>query len=263
LNNGVTVDSNLKIFMVWGYKNYDTQDGSPVINPNHFMADDGSKNAGFMYGLVKDSFDISNSAVVDGQISSDVVALAPYGGALDSWKRASGNQSTIYVPSTTKPSYYAADRAYNDQPLTTEEQADYVSAGLAMAYMEAGCVHTSALPTPGALDKLQWALAFPDKAPNNISGGQANWADAYLGDYLATIFPDSDVVEDANEEDIIKITPPDRDKLQEMFFPTEEDTYEYITRLSLVGKILIAVGAVVVVGAGAGAAFIIIKKKKA
>ena len=263
LNNGFTVDSDLKIFIVWGYKDFDSIDGTNKPCKDSFGGSDGSKTSGAMYGIVKNTFDLNSSAVVDGKISSDVIALAPYAGAVDSWTRAKSNQGCIYVPSTTKPEYYIANRVYDERPMEDAEKVDYVTAGLADAYIEAGCVHSSAVATPGAFDKLQWALAYPDKAPANISGGQSGWAAAYISEYLTTIFPADGEVEDANDEEFIKITPPDRNKLQEIFFPSEENQYEEITRLSLVGKILIAVGAVVVVGAGAGAAVIVIKKKKA
>lgn len=264
LENGVTVDSDMKIYLIWAYSAQIKTETGYDPNPDYFGDSDGSKTAGMMYGLVKDAFQLSDSAVnEDGSLNANVAALAPYAGSVASWKLCKGNLSTIYVPSNTKPQYHIADRAYDGKPLTEAEQVDYLTAGLVEAYIEAGCVESTAVATPGSLDAMQYALAFADKAPTSISGGQADWAASYLAERFAYLFPAEGDIEDANDEEEIIVKPPKREELQKIFFNDEEDQWEYITRLSLVGKILIAVGAVVVVGAGAAAAVIIVKKKKA
>ena len=274
LNNGYTVPSNINIIMVWGYRNQQKTETGYIPVTDQFTDNDGGKSSGAMYGLVKDSFDLSASAVVGGEkndegilvggtLSSEVVALAEYAGTNDAWKICKGNLTTIFVPSTGAPAYYAADRAYANKPLADAEKVDYLTAGLVDSYAEAGCIMSTATATPGKLDDLQYALYFTDKAPASLSGNNADWATAYLAEKLAFWFPAEGELEDANDEVKITVTPPDRNKLQQIFFPEENEQYIYEKRLSLVGKILIAVGAVVVVGAGAGAAFIIIKKKKA
>ena len=260
-----TVDDNVKIYLMWsGGTNSDASTGLPLRD--RVYGDDCNSNRGYMYGLVSDSLEL-DTCVYDaqGNLSSDVYALAGFGGGAKNFAVTKSARSHIYVPSNTTPDYYNALLKYRESKDAIEGgYADYLAAGCVPSYDVAAILETNVPCTPGTLTAMQWAYIDPAKAPADVTGNDPEWTAAYIKAYLEETFPDLSNLEDANTETEIEIDPPTQEELNAIFYPKPPKKNNTTKKGLGTGAIIgIVAGGVVVAAAAAAAVVIVVKKKKA
>jgi hypothetical protein len=259
-----TVPENTKFYFVW-IGDSDTDADTGLLLRDTVVGDDCGTNVGHMYGLVADTVEL-DTCVYDeaGKLSSDVYALAGFGGGVKNFSTQKSARSHNYVPASASPDYYNALEKYRGTENFPEEgYSDYVAAGCVPGYEVAAIVETNLTITPGSLTAMQWAYINPTGAPSEITGGEADWASAYVASYIKTAFPDMSELEDANGETEIEVNPPSQDYLNNLFYPKPTKKPSAAKKGLGTGAIIgIVAGGVVVAAAAAAAVVIVVKKKK-